>query len=53
MSLAVAYWIVVLLWAVLGAIVAPRSWPAAGGALLPWLAAVLIGWAEFGAPVHG
>ncbi len=56
MNLGLAYWIVLFLWLLLGA--APifksgeRSWSGIGGALFPFVAAVLIGWAVFGPPLH-
>jgi len=57
MTLSVLFWILMILWAVLGA--APyfkggeRSWPAIGGAFLVWCAVAVLGWAVFGAMVKG
>lgn len=56
MTLALAYWLILLLWTVFGALPAIRkgsSWTDAGASLMPWLAAVLIGWHVFGPPIHG
>ncbi len=53
MSLCIAFWVLMLLWAVLGAAMAPRTWPALGTALLPFLAVFCLGWATFGPPIHG
>lgn len=52
MSLALAYWIIMLVWLVLGVW---TSWPnlrAGSGNLILFVLLVIIGWKLFGAPVH-
>lgn len=57
MTLALLYWILLLLYLILGAV---GSWPkgeakfgwAHGGGLLLFLLLLVLGWAEFGAPIH-
>ena len=53
MTLALAFWILMLLWLVLGIWQAWPNYPAAGGTVLLFLLLLLLGWHEFGAPVHG
>jgi hypothetical protein len=57
MSLQLAYWICLLLYIVLGAvpIVRGKDWSGAGNSLLVILLFLILGWAEFGAPLskHG
>jgi len=55
MTLGLAYWILMLLWLVLGVW---ANWPAtnmraAGGHGLLFILLVLLGWKVFGAPIHG
>ncbi len=60
MTLGLAYWILMLLWLVLGVY---WSWPATpghpagywplGGNLLLFILLVLLGWKVFGPPIHG
>ncbi len=53
MSLATAYYIVLLLWAVLGLW---STWPnlrAGGPNLILFLLLLILGWHEFGTPIHG
>lgn len=59
MSLGLVFWILMLLWLVLGlywrwpATGQPRAlWPL-GGDLLLFILLLLLGWKVFGAPVHG
>jgi hypothetical protein len=57
MTLELCFWILMLLMAVFG--VAPafrageRSWSGMCISFLPWLALLVLGWATFGAPIHG
>lgn len=55
MTLALLYWILMLLWLVLGLW---GSWPlnagnlrASGGSLILFLLLLILGWQQFGAPV--
>ena len=54
MTLGLAFWIIMLLWAVFGVW---RNWPAPGlpvvGDLLLFILFLLVGWKVFGAPIHG
>jgi hypothetical protein len=53
MTLGLAFWILMLLWLVLGTW---WSWPnhvAVGGNLMLFLLLMLLGWRVFGAPLHG
>lgn len=55
MSIALVYWILMLLWLVLGFAFgpAPFNWRATGPNLLLFILLVLLGWKTFGAPIHG
>jgi hypothetical protein len=50
MTIALFFWIIMLLWLLFGAAphVHSRAWPALGASLLPWLAAAALGWVVFG-----
>jgi hypothetical protein len=53
MTLGLAFWILMFFWLVLGVW---RSWPdqtAGGGNLLLFILLLLLGWHDFGAPIHG
>lgn len=57
MTLGLAFWIVFLVWLVFGAWI---KWPnikaegiKASGELLLFILLLLLGWAVFGAPIHG
>ena len=53
MSLAIAYWICLLVWLCFGIWSAwPNNYKAGGGSVALFLALLFIGWAEFGAPIH-
>jgi len=52
MTFALAYWVLMLLWLVLGIW---QTWPnyrAAGGNVLLFILLVLVGWKVFGQPIH-
>lgn len=55
MTLALAFWILMLVWLVFGLW---SNWPVsgnakpAGGTLLLFILLALLGWAQFGAPLH-
>jgi len=56
MSVGLAFWIIMLLWLVLG--ILPRAnwsagWRAWSGDLLLFILLLLLGWGQFGAPIHG
>lgn len=58
MSLALAFWIIILLWFVIGIGSAwydpnKKSWPDFALPLVPFILFVLLGWKVFGAPLHG
>lgn len=53
MTIGLCFWILMLLWLVLGIW---RHWPnygAFGGDLLLFILLLLLGWKAFGAPIHG
>lgn len=56
MSIGLCYWVLMLVWLVFGLW---SAWPvngpnarSAGGTLLLFILLVLIGWAQFGPPIH-
>jgi hypothetical protein len=57
MTLGLAFWILMLIWLVgglyYGIVVAPGNHYLLGGNLLVFLLFLLLGWAQFGAPLHG
>ena len=60
MTLGIAFWILMLLWLVLGAYPfwnksspAPVNWGLAGGGIVLFILLVLLGWHSFGPPIHG
>ncbi len=52
MTWALLFWILMLLWLVLG-LWQRSSWRDAGGSLLCWSCLLILGWHVFGAPIHG
>lgn len=55
MSFGLCFWILALLWVVLGLVWSwgrPPQWPAIGAGLIAFLMLVLLGWKVFGAPLH-
>lgn len=53
MTLGLAFWICMLIWLVWGVY---TTWPniqAGGGNLLLFIILLLLGWHEFGPPIHG
>ena len=50
MTLAVAFWVCMLIWLVW---TGWQSWPNVAGNGLLFLLFVLLGWKVFGAPIHG
>jgi hypothetical protein len=57
MSLSLAYWVLMLIWLVVGVVL---QWPAPGAGFRPlggtfvlFCLLLIIGWKVFGAPVHG
>ena len=55
MSFALCYWILMLLWLVFGVWSnwpVQGNWRGAGGFLIPFLLFLIVGWSEFGAPLH-
>lgn len=56
MTLGLVFWILMLLWAVFGFWryrATPTNYPLLGGDLLLFILLLLLGWHEFGAPIHG
>ena len=52
MTLAIAFWVLMLVWLAFGLW---ASWPnlrASGGNLLLFLLLLILGWSQFGAPIH-
>lgn len=54
MSFALLFWILMLVWLVFG-FVGPRlgSWAPLGNTFLLFVLLLILGWSQFGAPVHG
>jgi len=55
MSIGLVFWILMLIWLVLGVW---QNWPAPnyqawGGSLLLFILLLLLGWHSFGPPIHG
>lgn len=54
MSIALAYWILMLLWVVWAAWASWRTWPVfSPGELLIFALLLILGWRVFGPPIHG
>lgn len=54
MTIALCFWIVMLVWIVFGVVLPNRSdWRGAGPSLLLFLLFLLLGWQAFGAPIRG
>ena len=55
MTLGLAFWILMLLWLVLGAWQSwpEPKWPVLGGSLLLFILLVILGWHAFGPPIRG
>lgn len=59
MSLAIAFWIAMFIWLIFGAITVwpqqgqPFNRSLAGGTLLLFILFVILGWKNFGPPIHG
>lgn len=54
MSLALAFWIIMLLWFLLhGWLLYGGDWKVTGGNVIPFILFLLLGWKVFGAPLHG
>lgn len=56
MSLSLIYWITMLIWAIFGVVLSwpanSQGWRSIGGNVLLFLLFLILGWKEFGAPVH-
>jgi hypothetical protein len=55
MSLGLAFWVIVLVWIIVGIPwpFYPAPWPVWPGHLIELLLFILLGWRVFGAPLHG
>jgi len=56
MTLAIAFWVLMLIWLVFGALVWSGNagpYAVAGNTLLLFMLFLILGWHSFGAPVHG
>jgi len=57
MTIGLVFWILMLLWLVLGIYwnwpAGAPNWPIAGGNLLLFILLLLLGWHSFGPPIHG
>lgn len=53
MTMALAFWILMLLWLVLDLWSGWPNYPLVGRSLLLFLLFALLGWRVFGAPIHG
>lgn len=52
MTLGLVFWILMLIWLVVGAWQAWPNYQAVGGSLLLFLLLLILGWHSFGPPVH-
>ena len=55
MSMGLAFWIIMLVWFVFGAVGAYNTqgnWQGFGGTVALFILLALLGWAQFGAPIH-
>lgn len=55
MSIGLVFWILMLLWLVLGSWnvwQTPNNWPILSGNLLLFILLLLLGWHDFGPPIH-
>jgi len=57
MTIGLLFWILMILWLVLGAVPyfgpGPKNWPTIGGSFLGWCCLALVGWKVFGPAIHG
>jgi hypothetical protein len=53
MSLALAFWVLMLVWLALGLFGDRWGWGPWGSTVLLFVLLLLLGWAQFGAPIHG
>ena len=53
MSVAVLFWILMLLWLLYGVWTSWPDWRPAGGNILLWVIVALLGWRIFGPMIHG
>jgi hypothetical protein len=56
MTLGLGFWILMLFWLVFGFWqyrATPTNYPLVGGNVLLFVLLLLLGWHEFGAPIHG
>jgi hypothetical protein len=53
MSLGLLFWILMLLWLVLGPPWPGVPWPAWPGHVILFVLFLVLGWKEFGPPLHG
>lgn len=57
MALSLLFWLLMLLWLILGAVPivrgGDRGWQGIGSALLPFLAVAVLGWTVFGPAIQG
>lgn len=53
MSLGLCFWILMLIWLVFSGWTSGWAPRAMGGSLLLFVLLLLLGWAQFGAPIHG
>ncbi len=55
MSIGLVFWILMLIWLVFGSWTVwqtPNQWPIFGGNLLLFVLLLLLGWHDFGPPIH-
>ncbi len=57
MSIGLVFWILMLIWLVFGSyttwtVKGPDGWPLLGGNLLLFVLLLLLGWHDFGPPIH-
>jgi len=55
MSIAILFWVIMVMWLLFGAWTTAASWSEkrmAGGFIVQWVLFALLGWAVFGAALH-
>ena len=52
MTLGLCFWVLMIVWLAFGVYTNRTALPAAGGSLLLFILLCLLGWKEFGPPIH-
>jgi hypothetical protein len=52
MSISLAYWVLMLVWLIFGLWTNGKDLRVSGGNILLFLLLLLLGWSQFGSPIH-